>query len=68
MKELLDTEEAAAYLRLSPKTLVKNRCIGGSPPFFKAGRRVIYDRADLDRWLDERRRTSTSDVGSASDA
>ena len=63
MKEMLDVKGAAAYLRLAPQTLNKLRCVGGSPPYFKAGRRVLYDRAELDIWLDARRRRSTSDAG-----
>jgi len=41
----------------------KIRVSGDSPPFYKVGRQVLYDRADLDAWLAERRRRSTSDPG-----
>lgn len=44
--------EAAEYLRIAPSTLAKLRCYGGGPRFSKAGKRiVIYERRDLDRWL-----------------
>ena len=58
----LRAPEAAAYLGLSASTMAKMRMTGLGPPYSKAGRRVvIYDRADLDGWLDARKRTSTSE-------
>lgn len=54
------TAEAASYCGLSPRTLEKLRLTGDGPPFLKLGRAVVYDRADLDAWLNSRRRTSTS--------
>jgi len=62
-KRLLIAKDAAAYIGLAGQTLAKMRVTGDSPPFHKVGRRVLYDRADLDRWLAERRRRSTSDAG-----
>ena len=53
------TQEAAAHLGLSKSTLDKLRCFGGGPRFYKLGRAVIYDVADLDAWKVERARTST---------
>lgn len=43
--------EAAAYLRLSPKTLTKWRSIGRGPRFTKIGRLPRYRLADLEKWL-----------------
>ncbi len=51
---LFSTEEAAAYLRLAPSTLVTRRCRGGGPRFVKVGGRIYYRRADLDGYLDAR--------------
>ncbi len=51
----LNNTQAAAYLNLSPRTLEKQRVIGGGPWFRKFGRRVLYARVDLDAWADERR-------------
>ena len=65
MREMLDSGQAAQYLRLARQTLAKLRCVGGSPPFYKVGRQVLYDRAELDAWLDERRRISTSSRANA---
>ncbi len=57
------TPLAADYLGLSPATLETLRIRGGGPTFSKLGRRVVYQREDLDAWLAERRRQSTSDPG-----
>ena len=64
-KPKIDTQEAAEYCGLGHSTLVKYRVFGGGPPYFKIGRRVVYDPDDLDDWLRERRRVSTSDRGDA---
>lgn len=57
----LTNDEAAEYLRLSPRTLEKQRVIGGGPKFRKFGRRVMYAVADLDTWADQRSFEATSD-------
>ena len=57
----LTNDEAADYLRLSPRTLEKQRVIGGGPKFRKFGRRVMYAVADLDAWADQRRYGATFD-------
>ncbi len=64
-RRLLDTEEAARYLRLSPRTLERYRVTGEGPEFIKMGRRVFYEQHKLDEWLETRRRRSTSDPGPA---
>jgi excisionase family DNA binding protein len=60
---LLTTMEAAAYMRLSPRTLETWRLRGGGPHYRKLGDRVLYTQADLDTWLEGQTRTSTSDPG-----
>lgn len=57
----LTNDEAAEYLRLSPRTLEKQRVIGGGPRFRKFGRRVMYAMSDLDAWADARSFEATSD-------
>ncbi len=57
----LTNDEAADYLRLSPRTLEKQRVFGSGPKFRKFGRRVMYAVADLDAWAAERSFDSTSD-------
>ena len=57
----LTNDEAAVHLRLSPRTLEKQRVIGGGPRFRKFGRRVMYAVADLNAWADARSFEATSD-------
>ncbi len=57
----LTNDEAAAFLKLSPRTLEKQRVIGGGPRFRKFGRRVVYAIADLESWANARVCDSTSD-------
>jgi predicted DNA-binding transcriptional regulator AlpA len=52
--------EAAAYLRLSPKTLMKMRTQGRGPRYRKHGRYVRYHIADLENWSASRAQRSTS--------
>ncbi len=59
----LPVEGAANYTGLSSSTLNKLRVSGGGPAYLKLGRRVAYNVADLDDWLDSKRRRSTSDLG-----
>lgn len=61
--DLMTTKEAAAYLRLSRRTLERYRVTGQGPVFLKFGRLVFYRRSDLDRWKENRVRRSTSDPG-----
>ena len=63
ISRLLNTHEAATYCGSSASTFEKLRLTGGGPVYSKIGRRVVYRLADLDAWLDARRRTSTSDPG-----
>ena len=57
----LTNDEAAALLRLSPRTLEKQRVIGGGPRFRKFGRRVMYALSDLEAWADARSFEATCD-------
>ena len=62
--ELMDTQQAADYLTLSASLLHKLRVRGGGPPFSILGGRLIrYTRPNLDRYIVERNRKSTSDTG-----
>ena len=61
MTALLNQREAADFLRLSQRTLERFRLTGDGPPFVKTGRRVAYRREDLDRWITDRVRQSTSE-------
>ena len=57
----LTNDEAAAYLQLSPRTLEKQRVVGGGPKFRKFGRRVVYAIEDLESWANARACDTTSD-------
>lgn len=54
--DLLCTHEAAAFLRVSPRTLESKRRSGDGPTFIKLGRshqsKAVYRRDDLQTWLD----------------
>jgi hypothetical protein len=57
----LSNDEAATFLKLSPRTLEKQRVIGGGPKFRKFGRRVVYALEDLEIWANARACDTTSD-------
>lgn len=61
--EFLTTDEAATFLRLSPRTLEKQRVLGGGPRFRKFGARVVYAAVDLRAWADSNTFGMTSDPG-----
>ncbi len=52
-----DTDEAAAFLRISPRTLVSWRSRGMGPTYVKVGRRVVYLQRDIVAWLYQQRST-----------
>ncbi len=52
--EYLTTPEAARYLRVCERSLIRWRGLRIGPPWTRAGRGVRYRRADLDAWLDRR--------------
>lgn len=58
----LTNSEAAAYLKLSPRTLENWRVLGDGPRFRRFGRRVIYALNDLELWATSRACESTSDA------
>ena len=49
--ELLPLAETAAVLRTRVATLRYWRHLGVGPDGFRLGRRVVYRRGDVDRWL-----------------
>jgi len=62
--EYMTTEQAADYLKLSPKTLERYRVEGKGPSFHKLGNgkraRVLYKVDDIEIWLKSCRHQSTS--------
>jgi hypothetical protein len=52
----MSRDQAAEYLGLASKTLSVEVCRRRLRiPYVKVGRKVVYERASLDRWLAERR-------------
>ncbi|MDZ7655709.1 MAG: helix-turn-helix domain-containing protein [Sulfurimicrobium sp.] len=52
---LLDTEAAAEYIGVAPRSLEVWRCVKRhSIPYIKVGRLVKYRQSDLDAWLESR--------------
>ncbi len=52
--ENLTASEAADYLRVSERTLIRWRVLRVGPAWTKAGRGVRYRRTDLNAWLAHR--------------
>ncbi len=61
----LTADEAAAMLRLSPKTLERMRVEGSDLRYYKAGKgkraRVLYLASDIQEWLAGHAYNSTSE-------
>lgn len=57
---ILTTQEAARYVRLSKPTLERFRINGDGPRFAKLGGAVRYRADDLEAWLASRLIQSTS--------
>ncbi len=49
--EVMTTKEAAAYLKISPRTFESLRKVGEGPPGARIGRQWRYSKAALDAWL-----------------
>jgi excisionase family DNA binding protein len=63
---LLTQTETAELLRLSERTLERWRVIGGGPAYVKLGKRVLYPRAELDKWIVSHLCHNTSEASSLS--
>jgi predicted DNA-binding transcriptional regulator AlpA len=60
-KRIVRTPAASEYIGLAVSTLEKKRLTGDGPPFIRLGGRAVgYLVDDLDRWILEQRRASTS--------
>lgn len=58
-RELLDEQQAASTIDVTPGTLSVWRSTGRyNLPFIKVGRKVRYRRADLEAWLEGRTRAN----------
>jgi len=55
----MDTGNAAGYIGVAEKTLAMWRCQGTGPRFIKRGR-VFYYKEDLDEWLGQATRVTST--------
>ena len=62
--ELIDEEQAAAILKLSPRTLQAWRVRGCGPKFVKVGRSVRYQSEEVQEFVNENVHQSTSEKSS----
>jgi predicted DNA-binding transcriptional regulator AlpA len=61
LTKLLKPEAAAEFLGRSPSTLAKSRMTGTGPRFVKLGGSVRYDLRDLEAYITQATRRSTSE-------
>jgi hypothetical protein len=57
----------ATQLGVSKATLAKQRCLGGGIPFTRLGRCVMYAVDDVEAYLSDRMRRSTSEEPTSSE-
>jgi hypothetical protein len=58
---LTPRETAEQILRCSERTLERRRLVGDGPPFVKIGASIRYPLNELERWLADNTRRSTSE-------
>ncbi len=51
-REILDIDEVSSFLRI-PKGTVYKMCERGKIPHFKAGRRLRFRKATVDKWIEK---------------
>jgi hypothetical protein len=61
----LSNDEAAEYMRISPRTLEKLRTKRQGPAYHKIGRRVVYGLEDLRSYLAQHRCDPAADSDSS---
>jgi hypothetical protein len=60
-KRRLSSAEAASYIGLDRRTLENWRCKSMGPTYYRISRkRIIYDRDELEQWL-QARKVATND-------
>ena len=63
--DYINTQQAAAAFGLSASWLTKLRLTGNGPVYRKVGKRVLYRRDELERWIESHSRKSTSEQSHA---
>lgn len=56
LPDLLTVEEVAAWLHTTPQAVYDLRRRGHLPQGVRVGKRLLYDRAELARWWETRRK------------
>lgn len=62
MKEVLNFNDACNYLDISASHLYKLTSQKSIPHFCPQGKKLYFNRAELDEWLQRNRQTSTDEV------
>lgn len=52
---LLTSQAAAEYLHHAPRTLIRWRNERRGPTYIRVGKKVLYSKSDLDKWLESNR-------------
>lgn len=61
-KEVLNFNEAAVYIEVSHSHLYKLTSTGTIPAYKPNGKKLYFNREELNRWLLSNRQTSISDI------
>ncbi len=64
---LLSIDQLAAFLSVPRHTLDQWSYLGTGPPYYKVGRHRRYSPADVEAWLDQRRRDVSRGQGCTRD-
>jgi hypothetical protein len=59
---MLDPRAVEATFNVAVATQAKQRCLGGGPPFIKAGRKILYRRGDWIEYLNARKVRNTTEA------
>jgi hypothetical protein len=61
-RRFLTAKEVAELLRTTPGHLANQRMRGEGPPYFKFERRVLYEKRDVDVWLERHKVKSVDEA------
>jgi excisionase family DNA binding protein len=62
MKEVLNFNDACSYLDISASHLYKLTSQKSIPHFCPQGKKLYFNRTELDEWLQRNRQTSTDEI------
>lgn len=62
MKEVLNFNDACSYLDISASHLYKLTSQKSIPHFCPQGKKLYFNRAELDEWLQRNRQSSTDEI------